>query len=349
MEQPSNLLAMPYTPSQVLAWLQQQQYAPVYFLQGEEPYYIDLLTNYIEEHVLSEAEKGFNLTIVYGKDQSLRDILTHARRFPMGSERQVVIVKEAQELPDLRTEVGRKLLEAYVQSPQPATLLVLAHKYKTLDGRFSLSKVLAKEAVLVYAKKLYDHQIAGWITTYVREKSLRITDKAILMLQEFIGNDLARLANELDKIRLNLTEGSEIDDEMVQTYVGISRNFNAFELQKALASRDVRKASQILHYLAANPKSNPAIPLVGLLFTFFSKLLLLHHAKDPSETGLAQTLQVKLYFVGEYRHAAQHYPLSKVVENIHYLHQADLQLKGVDHPATPEAEILRELVFKLMH
>jgi len=320
----------------------------VYFLQGDEPYYIDLLTDYIEHHVLSEAEKGFNLTVVYGKEQSLQRILTYARRFPMGSERQVVIVKEAQELADLRTQTGRKLLEAYLKAPQPATLLVLAHKHKILDARLALSKLLAQRATLVNTKKLYDHQVSGWITHYVQEKGLAITDKAVSMLQEFVGNDLARLAKELDKIRLNLTSGT-VDDAMVQTYVGVNRHYNAFELQKALSHKDVRRAYQMATYFGAHAKEHPTIPLIGLMFSFFSKLLVLHHTANRSEDHLAQALQVKPYFVGAYLQAAKHYALPKVVENIHHLYQADLQLKGIDCPAMPESAVLQALILKLMH
>jgi DNA polymerase III subunit delta len=339
---------MVYTPQQVLTALKQKQYAPVYFLQGEEPYYIDLLTRYMEENILGASEKYFNLTVVYGKEQTMSEILTHARRFPMGSERQVVIVKEAQELQDLNREEGRKHLEAYVKFSQPATLLVWAYKYKTLDARRSLGKVLAQQAVLVYSKKVYDHQVAAWITAYVHERGLSITEKATLMLQEFIGNDLARLANELNKIQLNLEQDTEIDDAMVQAYVGISRTFNAFELQKALAQKDVMKAHQIVLHFEANPRKNPAIPLVALLFSFFSKLLLLHDAKDKSAPTLEKVLQVSPYFIRDYLLAAQRYPLSKVIENIQHLHQADLQLKGVDYPATTEGKILKELVCKLV-
>ena len=339
---------MVYTPQQVLTALKQKQYAPVYFLQGEEPYYIDLLTNYIEENVLSASEKDFNLTVVYGKEQTMSEILTHARRFPMGSEHQVVIVKEAQELQDLNREEGRKHLEAYVKFSQPATLLVWAYKYKTLDAKRSLGKVLAQQAVLVYAKKVHDHQVAAWITAYVRERGLSITEKATLMLQECIGSDLARLANELNKIQLNLEQDTEIDDAMVQAYVGISRTFNAFELQKALAQKDVMKAHQIVLHFEANPRKNPATPLVALLFSFFSKLLLLHDAKDKSASTLEKVLQVSPYFIRDYLLAAQCYPLAKVIENIQHLHQADLQLKGVDYPATSEGKILKELVCKLV-
>ena len=339
---------MVYTPQQVLTALKQKQYAPVYFSHGEEPYYINLITNYIEENVLSASEKDFNMTVVYGKEQTMAEILAYARRFPMGSERQVVIVKEAQELQDLKKEEGRKYLEAYIQSPQPATLLVWAYKHKALDARKSLSKTLAQQAVLVHAKKVYDHQIAAWISTYVRERGIEITEKATWMLQEFIGSNLARLANELNKIQINLKPGTAIDDFMVEAYVGISRTFNAFELQKALARKDAVRAYQIVSHFAANPRNNPAIPLVALLFSFFSKLLLLHHAKDKSESALAKLLQVNPYFIREYLLAVQHYTLSQVIENIQHLHQADLQLKGVNYPATPEGQILKELVFKLL-
>ena len=339
---------MVHTPQQALTALKQKKYAPVYFFQGEEPYYIDLLTSYIEENVLAASEKAFNLTVVYGKEQSMSEILTHARRFPMGSERQVVIVKEAQEMQDLKREEAIKHLEAYIKSPQLATLLVWAYKYKTLDERKSLGKIMARQAILVHAKKVYANQVGAWITAYVREKKLSITEKASLMLQEFIGNDLTRLAKELTKIHLNLEQATEIDDAMVQAYVGISRTFNAFELQKSLAQKDATKAYQIVMHFAANPKNNPAIPLVALLFSFFSKLLLLHHAKDKSALALAQALRVSPYFVQDYLVAAQLYPLTKVIENIQHLHQADLQLKGVDYPATPEEQILKELVFKIM-
>lgn len=341
-------ISMLHTPQQILAALKRKEYAPVYFLQGEEPYYIDLIANYIGENVLSASEKDFNLTVVYGKDHSMGEILTHARRFPMGSEHQVVIVKEAQEQQDLRKEEGGKHLAAYIQSPQPATLLVWAYKYKTLDARKSLSKVLAQKAVLVHTKKVYDYQIGAWITAYVQERGLSITEKANLMLQEFIGSDLTRLANELDKIQINLKQNTEIDDTLVQEYVGISRIFNAFELQKALAQKNIAKACRIVLHFEANAKKNPAIPLVALLFSFFSKLLLLHHAKDSSPSALANVLQVSPYFVQEYILAAQYYPLPQVIKNIHHLHQADVQLKGVDYPAVPEGQVLKELVCKLL-
>lgn len=340
---------MVYTPQHVLAALKKKQYAPVYFLQGEEAYYIDLLTSYIANNVLSASEKDFNLTIVYGKDQTMQEILAYARRFPMGSERQVVIVKEAQELQDLHREEGRRLLEAYVKVPQLATLLVWAYKYKTLDARKSLSKLLVRQAVVVSAKKVYDNQIGAWIASYVQERGLSITEKASLMLQAFIGNDLARLAKELNKVCLNLIKSNKIDATMVQTYIGISKSFNAFELQRALVKKNTTKAYQIVRHLAHSMKKGKAIPLVALLFSFFSKLLLVHHAKDKSEQALVSTLQVSPYFVREYLLAAQQYSLTKVLRNIQHLYQADLQLKGIDYPPISEEKIVQELVFKILN
>ncbi|MEM7382946.1 MAG: DNA polymerase III subunit delta [Bacteroidota bacterium] len=340
---------MSFTPRQVINALKEQKYAPVYFLQGEEPYYIDFITNYLEEKILSTAEKSFNLTVVYGKDHTMVQVLTHARRYPVAAARQVVIVKEAQELQDLRKEEGQKLLASYVQAPQPATLLAFACKHKPLDARTTLSKILAQYGVVMHARRVHDNQLPAWIMSYVQAQGLAITQKASLMLQELVGNDLTRLASELDKVRLNLQRGHEIDDAAVQAYVGISKQFNVFELQKALAHQDMYKANQIVLYFAANPKNTPAISLVNLLFIFFSKVLLVHHAKDKSPQSLASTLQVNPYFVQEYLLAAQHFPLPKAMENIHHLHQADLQLKGIDYPTLAEGAILKELIFKLMH
>ncbi len=340
---------MTLTPQQVLTQLQQQQYAPVYFLQGEEPYYIDQITRYIEANVLSAAEKGFNLTIAYGKDVSMGQVLGQARRFPMGARHQVVIVREAQGLADLQREAGCKLLMAYLQAPQPATLLVFAHKHKKLDARTAVSKALAQHAVVVNTKPLLDHQVPAWMHAYVQEKGMTINEKATWMLQEFVGNDLERLAKELDKLKINQAAGTAIDEHLVQTYVGINKQYNAFELQKALAQKDHQKATKIICYFEANPKASPAIMLVALLFNFFSKLLLVHQAPSKAEEALAPLLQVSPYFVGEYVRAAQHYPLPQVLDNIHHLHVADLRLKGINYPATPEGQLLKELIFKLMH
>lgn len=340
---------MAQTPDIVLKDLKAKKYAPIYFLQGEEPYYIDVIANYIEEHVLSPTEKGFNQMIMYGKDVDMSTVITNARRFPMMSERQVVIVKEAQEIQDLGKEAGQKLLDSYVKNPQPSTILVFCHKYKTLDGRKALAVSLDKLAVLVNSKKLYDNQVPDWIVKHIKEKGYQANDKAIKMLADNIGNNLERLANEINKITINLKDKNEIDPETVQKYVGISKDFNIFELQKALGLKDIVKVNQIINYFAANPKENPVIGIITMLYNYYSKILLVHHSKDKSESSLASVLQLNPYFVKEYITASRNYPLPKVIANIHYLRIADLQSKGVDAAGLSEGDILKELMFKLMH
>lgn len=340
---------MAITPDSILTELKQNKYAPVYFLQGEEPYYIDLISDYIEAHALQESEKGFNQVVMYGKDAEINKILTNARRYPMMADRQVVIVKEAQEIPDLNKEDGQKLLESYLKNPLPSTILVFSHKYKTLDGRKSLAKTVKDKAILLTTKKLYDSAIPDWITNYVKGKGFGIDVKATQMLTDYIGNNLSSLTNEIDKILINFKEKTLIDAGMVQKFVGISKEYNVFELQKALGIRDVVKANQIVNYFEANPKNNPVIPIIALMFSFYSKLLLLHHSKDKSERGLASALGLNPYFIKEYLVAARNYPIHKVIENIHFVKVADLQSKGVDSASMAEGQILRELIFKLMH
>ncbi len=336
-------------PQQVLNLLQQHQYAPLYFLQGEEPYYIDLITTHLEQHVLSEAEKTFNLTVLYGRDHTMGDVMRQAQQYPIMGERQVVIVKEAQDLADINRESGQTALINYITRPNPTTLLVFAHKHKTLAANTKLSKILAEHAILVNAKTLYENQIPTWVRGYVTEQKVVITDEAILLLQELVGSDLGRLGKEIDKVILNLHPGDTITDEDIQEYVGMSKQFNAFELQNAIATQDVFKANQLVFQLAGHTRSQIAIPVVSLLFTFFSKILLLHQATDKSSQALAQVLQVNSYFVPQYVAAAKLYSVSQVIQNINHLQTADMQLKGVGYPFVGEGEILQELVYKLLH
>jgi DNA polymerase-3 subunit delta len=333
----------------VLQEIKQGRIAPIYFLQGEEPFYIDQIAEYIEKNILSEAERGFNQMVLYGKDASMANILNQARRFPMMSERQVVIVKEAQEISDLGKEDGRKMLESYVKNPLPSTILVFCHKYKTLDGRSALAKVLDKHAIVVSTKKLYDNQLPDWIEQYVKATGNTIDPKASFMLAEYIGNDLARLANEVQKLLLNFSEKVNIDPAMVQKFVGISKEYNTFELQKALAIRDVVKANQIIQYFEGNPKSNPAILVIAFLFSYYSKLLLLHHQKAYHEAEAAKILGLHPFIAKEYVMATRNYPLPKVIQNIGCIQQADLQSKGIIGGSISDGQILKELVFRLMH
>ena len=340
---------MPQSSNQVLQSLKKGQYASVYFLQGDEPYYIDLIADHIEKNAIPDHEKGFNQIIMYGKDVSTNAVITNARRFPMMAERQLVLVKEAQEIQDFNKPDAVKLLEAYLQNPVPSTLLVFCYKYKALDNRKALAKLIDKNAVLVSTKKLYDNQIPDWINNYVAEKGYEIAPKATSMITEFVGNNLERISNEIDKMLVNLNDTKQIKESHVEQYIGISREYNVFELQKALTTKNVLKANQIINYFAANPRANPVLPIIAMLFSFFSKLLMAHHTKDKSDKNLAAVLKVNPFFVKEYKLAMNNYHLPKVIDNIHHLKNADLQSKGVQIGTVNDRQILKELVFKLLH
>lgn len=340
---------MAQTADSVLKDLQAGRYSPVYFLQGDEPYFIDKIADFIEKHALSETEKGFNQMIMYGKDVEINAILNNARRYPMMSERQVVIVKEAKDIQDLNKQEAQAMLENYVKNPLPSTVLVFCHKYKTLDGRKSLPKTLDKHAILVTTKKLYENQLPDWITKYVTDTGFTIDRKAAFMLAEYIGNDLERLANEIDKVLINFQEKVQLDASLIQKYVGISKEYNVFELQKALTVRDVVKANRIVQYFEANPKNHPVIPMIAMLFSFYSRLLLIHHAGERSDSGVARLLKINPFFAKEYLLATQHYSLPVVIRNISFLREADLRSKGVDSGGLTEGQLLKELIFKLMH
>ncbi len=340
---------MALSADSVLSDLKQGKFAPVYFLQGEEPYYIDLISNYIEEYAIDDTAKGFNQVILYGKDIAVRDLLTQARRFPMMSERQTVIVKEAQDISDLSKEEGQNYLEEYLNQPLESTILVLGHKHKSIDKRKKLWKVLAKKAVIVDSKKLYDNQIADWTKKYIVQRGHTIEDKAAHMLSENIGNNLQRITNEIEKILINFKDKVSITPQLVHQYVGINKDYNSFELQRAVAKKDILRANQIVNYFGENPKGNPVLPIIAILFSFFSKLLILHQSPDKSDGVLAAKLKVSPYFVKEYVSAGSHYSLAKVINNIHHLRNADLSIKGVTTISLSEKELLRELLFKLMH
>ncbi|WP_026464493.1 DNA polymerase III subunit delta [Adhaeribacter aquaticus] len=337
------------TAEEILQKLKNKQYAPIYFLQGEEPYYIDLIANYIEANVLSESEKGFNQVVLYGKDVEVSTVLLQAKRYPMMAERQVVIVKEAQTISDIDKEAGIKQLEAYFQNPLPSTILVFCYKHKVLDGRKSFAKTVNKHAVLLTTKKLYDNQVPAWINSYIKSQSLQISQKATMLLSEYIGADISRLANEIDKLAINLKAGQTIDEHLVQENVGISKDYNIFELQTALINQDVLKANRIVNYFEANPKNNPLIPNITLLFSFFTKLLCLHASPDKSESAISKSLGNRSFLVKEYLQAMRIYNYARTVQNIHFLRIADLQSKGIEGGNLSEGDILKELVFKILH
>lgn len=340
---------MPSKPEEVLKELKSGKYSPIYFLQGEEPYFIDQISDYIEENALKEHERAFNQMVLYGKDVTISAVLTNARRFPMMADRQVVIVKEAQNISDLNKEEGYSLLMAYLKNPLPSTILVFAHKYKSLHKGRPLAKEMDKMAVLVNSEKVREYKLSAWIEEYIKSKGFSIDLKAGQLLAESIGNALEVLTNEIDKMLINFTEPVKIDVNHIQQYIGISKDYNNFELTKAISFKDVLKANRIIDHFSQNPRGNPLIPMVSLLYLHFSRLLLVHANKNKPERELAGMLRVNPYFVKEYLVAAKNYGLGKVIENVAYLKEADLRSKGIYGNSMADSQVLKELIFKLMH
>ncbi|MEZ4841673.1 MAG: DNA polymerase III subunit delta [Flavobacteriaceae bacterium] len=330
--------------NQIVADIKQGNIKPIYFLMGEEPYYIDKIAEYIEGNVLTEEEKGFNQMVLYGRDVAVEDIVSNAKRFPMMAERQVVIVKEAQELS--RTIEN---LTSYVENPQPTTVLVVCYKYKTLDKRKKLYKQVEKNGLLFESKKLYENQVGDWIRRVLSGKEYQIEPKASLMLVEFLGTDLSKISNELDKLMLILPKSSMITAKDIEENIGISKDFNNFELRKAVGERQIVKANQIINYFAQNPKNNPLVMTISLLNSFFTQLLIYHGLKDKSKGNVSKALKVNPYFVADYLTAARNYPMKKVSQVISLLRDADLKSKGVGAQNLAEGDILKELLFKMMH
>lgn len=350
---------------QILLDLKRRIYKPVYFLSGEEAYYIDLVSDYIEKNVLEDAEREFNQVVVYGKDTSLASILSYAKQFPMMGDKVVVIVKEAQHIRELNK--GAKSEEAgedegekeepasvqqllnYLENPQDSTILVFCYKYKKIDKRGAIAKALQKRAVFVETKKLYDNQLPDWISHYLKEKKYNINPKIAFLIAEALGADLSKVAMELDKLMINLPEGGEVTAEMVQQQIGISKDFNVFELQKALTFKDVLKANRIIQHFAGNPKENPAPLVLAQLYSYFSKVMRYHYLSDKSKFSAATALGVNPFFLDDYARAAQTFPLAKLKHIIAYLKECDLKSKGVDNVSADYGELLKELVFKILH
>ncbi|RPG37855.1 MAG: DNA polymerase III subunit delta [Muricauda sp. TMED12] len=316
---------------------------PIYFLMGEEPYYIDRISQYIANNVLTEDEKGFNQMVLYGKDTSVDEVVANAKRFPMMAQYQVVIVKEAQHLS--RTIES---LVPYAENPQPTTILVLCYKYKKLDKRKKLYKTIKKSGELFESKKLYENQVADWIRRTLAGKKYKISPKSCVMLVEFLGTDLSKISNELDKLTLIVPVTTEITPELIEEHIGISKDFNNFELKKAIGERNVKKASRIIDYFAQNPKDNPFVVTITLLNTFFTQLLQYHGLNDHSPGNVAKILGVNPYFVNEYVVAAKNYPMKRVSGIISSLRTLDLKGKGVGASNMAQADLLKELLYEIV-
>lgn len=332
------------TYEQVLTDLRKKVYSPVYFLMGEEPYYIDLISDFIQNNVLGDAEKEFDQTIVYGKDVDIQTVINAAKRYPMMGTYQVLIVKEAQLIKDWDD------LSYYLKNPLKSTILVFCYKYGTPDKRKKWFQDVSKIATVYESVKLRDYEIGRWILNYTKSKNVAIEEKAVAMLSEYLGTDLSKLVNELDKLLLTKpADVPRITPELVETNIGISKDFNVFELQAALINRDVFKANQIVRYFAENKKANPMVVVLSQLFKFFSDLMMYHYLPDKSQGAVASELKINPYFVKDYQKAAQVFGAWKTMNIISFIRQTDARYKGIDNPSTDEGDLMKELIFKILH
>ncbi len=317
---------------------------PIYFLMGEEPYYIDKLAEYIEQNVLQEHEKDFNQTILYGRDVTIDEIIGTSKRYPMMADKQVVIVKEAQEL--IRT-IDK--LESYVENPQETTVLVICYKYKTLDKRKKITKLLEKKGIVFESKKLYENQVNDWLKRVLQGKKLQIDAKAAAMLVDFLGTDLSKIANEIDKLAIVLPAGSTITPEIIEENIGFSKDYNVFEFRKAIGEKNQLKAYKIANYFANNPKENPMVLITTQIFSFFSQILLYHGLKDKNPKNVASVLKINPYFMKDYDIALRNYPMRKVSQIVAILHDIDIKSKGVGANAMTQSDLLKEMLVKIFN
>jgi DNA polymerase III subunit delta len=329
---------------EIMSDLKNRIYKPVYFLAGEEPYYIDLITNYIEEKVLPEAEKAFNQMVLYGEDTTMPSIIETSRRFPMMSNHQVIIVKEAQSLKKIDD------LVFYLEKPLQSTILVFNYKYKLLDKRTKLYKMIDSSAVYFESNRLRDYQVPPWIERYLMVKGIKTEPNASAMLTEYLGTDLHKIVNELDKLLINLPPGKQIiTNELIEKNIGISKDYNNFELQKAVGEKNILKANMIVHYFADNPRDNPINLTIASLFSYFTKVLTYHYLTDKSKNNVAAVLKINPFFVRDYETTAAKYSIKKTVEIIGLLRIYDMKSKGFGDLSSAPGDLLKELVYKILH
>lgn len=317
-------------------------YKPIYWLEGEEEYFIDKVMDYAEGHILNEAEAGFNLTVFYGKDADWAAVINACRRYPMFSERQVVLLKEAQQMRDMEK------LESYIENPLVSTVFVVSYKEKKVDGRTRLAKLLKEKGVVLTTKKLYDNQLPEWTEELVESKGLAISQKALMLLVDHIGNDLCRIENEIDKISINLAKRKTISEEDVEQYVGVSKDFNVFELQSALATKNLPKAIRIIQYFEANPKAAPIQLILPSLYSFFSKVFMIYGLNTRDEKAIAASLGINPFFIKDYLKTTSLYSYSDVEKLILLLSDYNLKSIGINNSGTPDASLLKEMVVKMI-
>jgi DNA polymerase-3 subunit delta len=335
---------MAVTYEEIISDLKNRIFKPVYFLAGEEPYYIDLITEYIQDKVLAEDEKAFNQIILYGDDTNIASIIDTARRFPMMASHQVLIIKEAQSLKKLDE------LMIYLENPLLSTILVFSYKYKTIDKRTKLYKTLESHGVYFESARIRDYLIPAWIERYLMVKGIKADPSASAMLTEYLGTDLHKIVNELDKLIITLPVGKPvITTTLVEKNIGISKDYNNFELQKAISEKNILKANMIIHHFANNPKDNPVTLSIASIFGFFSKLLTFHYLTDKSKNNVAAVLKINPFFVKDYETSAGKYSVAKTVQIISLLRTYDMKSKGYGDPGTEPGDLLKELVFRILH
>lgn len=329
---------------QVLTDLRKKQYSSIYFLMGEEPFYIDQISDFIQDHVLGDAEKEFDQTILYGKDVEISTVVNAAKRYPMMGTYQVLIIKEAQQIKNWDD------ILYYFKNPLKSTILVFCYKYGTPDKRKKWFGELGKNAVVFESSKLRDYEINNWITNYTKSKNVSIEPKAVEMLAEYLGTDLSKLVNELEKLILTKPAAQKsITPELIERNIGISKDYNVFELQAALINKDVLKANRIIRYFSDNKKANPMVLVLAQLFKFFSDLMIFHYLPDKSQGPAASELKVNPYFIKDYQKASQAFGAWKTMNIITSIRETDARYKGIDNPSTDEGELMKELIYKILH
>jgi DNA polymerase-3 subunit delta len=317
-------------------------FKPVYWLEGEEEYYINKLVNYAEHFILPESEAAFNLTVFYGKDADWAAVVNACRRYPMFAEKQVVLLKEAQQMRELDK------LEPYIENPLSSTLFVVAYKDKKVDGRSRLAKLLKEKAELFSTKKMYDNQLPEWTSELIKSKGYSISQRALMLLVDHIGNDLSRIDNEIEKLLVNLDDRKSISEDDIEKYVGVSKEYNVFELQDALTRKDVSKALRIIQYFESNPKAAPIQLVLPALYNFFSKTYMIFGQSGNDERAVAAALGVNPFFIKDYMLAAKNYGYTGVENALLLLHQYNLKSIGINSVAVEDASLLKEMVIKLV-
>jgi len=319
-----------------------KSFKPIYWLEGEEEYFIEKVIAYAEHNILSKSEVSFNLSVFYGKDAGWADIVNACRRYPMFAERQVVILKEAQQMKDVEK------LETYIENPLSSTIFVVSYKGKKLDARKKFTKLVKERGVLVTTKKMYDSQLPEWTKELLQSKGLSISQKGLALLVDHIGNDLIRIENEIDKILVNLGKRTNITEEDIEEYIGVSKDFNVFELQTALASKDIARAIRIIQYFEANPKAAPIQLVLPSLYSFFSKVFMIFGAGESDEKAMAAVIGVNPYFINDYLKASRLYTYPEIENVLMLLHHYNLKSVGVGDTGTEDASLLKEMVVKIM-